>query len=64
MYKVILKFQSKTTGDVFPLVFTHSDLEHCREKIKIFKDIYASLGATIFELRIYKVEQIQDPDQI
>ena len=64
MYKVILKFQSKTTGDIYSLVFTHSDLEHCRKQIKILKDINASLGATIFELRIYKVEQIQDPDQI
>lgn len=64
MYKVILKFKSNTTGDIFPLVFTHSDLEHCRKQIKIFKDIYASSGATIFELKIYKVEEIQNPDQI
>ena len=64
MYKVILKFQSKTTGDIFKLVFTAFDLEHCREKIKIFKDIYASLGATIFESKIYKVEEIPDTDQI
>lgn len=64
MYKVILKFKSNTTGDVFPLVFTHSDLEYCRKQIKIFTDIYASSGATIFESRIYKVEEIPDPDQI
>lgn len=64
MYKIILKFQTKTIGDIHTLVFTYFDLEHCREQIKILKDRYASLGATIFELRIYKVEQIQDPDQI
>lgn len=64
MYKVILKFQTKITGDIHTLVFTYFDLEHCREQIKILKDRYVSLGATIFELRIYKVEQIQDPDQI
>ena len=64
MYKVILKFQAKTTGGIYSLVFTYFDLEHCRKQIKILKDRYASMGAIIFELRIYKVEEIPDPDQI
>lgn len=64
MYKVILKFQSKTTGDIYSLVFTYFDLEHCRKQIKILKDINESMGAIIVELRIYKVEEIPDPDQI
>lgn len=64
MYKIILKYQTKTIGDISTLVFTYFDLEHCRKQIKILKDRYASLGATIFELKIYKVEEIPDPDQI
>ena len=64
MYKVILKFQAKVIGDIHTLAFTYYDLAHCREQIKMLKDRYVSMGATIFELRIYKVEQIPDPDQI
>lgn len=64
MYKIILTFQSKLVGDINSLVFTYFDLEHCREQIKVLKDRYTSIGATILELKIYKVEQIQDPEQV
>lgn len=64
MYKIILTFQSKLVGDINSLVFTYSDLEHGREQIKVLKDRYTSIGDIILELRIYKVEQIQDAEQI
>lgn len=64
MYKIILKFQLKQIGDINTLVFTYFDVEYCREQIKVLKDRYNSIGATILELKIYKVEQIQDPEQI
>lgn len=64
MYKIILTFQSKLVGDINTLVFTYFDIEYCREQIKILKDRYTSIGATILELKIYKVEEIQDPEQI
>lgn len=64
MYKIILKFKPKLVKDVDNLIFTYFDLEHCREQIKVLKDRYTSMGATILELKIYKVEQIQDPEQV
>lgn len=64
MYKIILTFQSKLIGNINTLVFTYFDLEYCREQIKILKDRYTSIGATILELKIYKVEQINEPGQV
>ena len=64
MYKIILTFKPKLVRDVNSLVFTYSDLEYCREQIKVLKDRYTSIGDTILELKIYKVEQIQDAEQI
>lgn len=64
MYKIILKYQPKQAGYTHTDVYTYFDLEYCREQIKVLKDRYASMGVTIFELKIYKVEQIQDPEQI
>ena len=60
-----LRFSSEIwLSQLFKVLFTYFDLEHCRKQIKILKDRYASMGAIIFELRIYKVEEIPDPDQI
>ena len=64
MYKIILTFKPKLVRDVNSLVFTYSDLEYCREQIKVLKDRYISIGDTILELKIYKVEQIQDVEQV
>lgn len=64
MYKIILTFQPKLTGDINTVVFTYFDIEYCREQIKVLKDRYTSIGSTILELKIYKVEQINDSEQI
>lgn len=64
MYKIILKFNSKLSKNVNTIVLTYFDVDYCREQLKVLKDRYTSIGATILELRIYKVEQIQDPEQI
>lgn len=64
MYKIILKYQPKSAGYVHTDVYTYYDLEYCRKQIKVLKDRYTSMDATILELRIYKAEQIQDPEQI
>lgn len=64
MYKIILTFQSKLVGDINTIVFTYFDIEYCREQIKVLKDRYTSIGSTILELKIYKVEQINDSEQI
>lgn len=64
MYKIILTFQTKLIGDINTVVFTYFDVEYCREQIKVLKDRYTSIGATILELKIYKVEQINDSEQI
>lgn len=64
MYKIILTFQSKLVGDINTIVFTYFDIEYCREQIKVLKDRYTSIGSTILELKIYKVEEIQDQEQI
>lgn len=64
MYKIILTFQTKLIGDINTVVFTYFDVEYCREQIKVLKDRYTSIGSTILELKIYKVEQINDSEQI
>lgn len=64
MYKIILTFQSKLVRDINTLVFTYFNIEYCREQIKVLKDRYTSIGATILELKIYKVELINDSEQI
>lgn len=64
MYKIILTFQSKLIGDINTVVFTYFDIEYCRKQIKVLKDRYTSIGSTILELKIYKVEQINDSEQI
>lgn len=64
MYKIILTFQSKLVGDINTIVFTYFDIEYCREQIKVLKDRYTSISSTILELKIYKVEEIQDQEQI
>ena len=64
MYKIIITFQSKFVGDITTLVFTYSDIKYCREQIKVLKNRYTSIGAIILELKIYKVEQIQDTEQV
>ena len=64
MYKIILTFQPKLVKDINSLVFTYYDLEHCREQVKVLKDRYTSMGDIILELKIYKVEQIQDAEQV
>lgn len=64
MYKIILTFQTKLIGDINTVVFTYFDVEYCREQIKVLKDRYTSVGSTILELKIYKVEQINDSEQI
>lgn len=66
MYKIILIFQAKLTGIVSTLVFTYSNLDFCRQQLRVLKDIYiyTSMDATILELKIYKVKQIQDTEQI
>lgn len=64
MYKIILTFQAELIGDINTIVFTYFDIEYCREQIKVLKDRYTFIGATILELKIYKVEEISDPEQI
>lgn len=64
MYKIILTFQSKLIGDINTLVFTYSDINYCRRRITVLKNRYTSIYSTILELKMYKVEQIQDLEQI
>ena len=64
MYKIILTFQPKLIGGINTVVFTYFDIEYCREQIKVLKDRCTSVGSTILELKIYKVEQINDSEQI
>lgn len=64
MYKIILKYTSKLIEGTNTLIFTYSSLNYCRKQIRILKDRYIFMGATILELKIYKVEQIQDSEQI
>lgn len=64
MYKIIFKYAEKHLGLERTSIYTYFDLEYCKEQLKVLKDRYASTGITIFELKIYKVEQIQDSEQI
>lgn len=64
MYKLIIIFCENIETLPKTSVFTYYNLDICRSQLKIIKDRYISIGCTIFELKIYKVEQIQDPDQI
>lgn len=64
MYKIIFKYRLKHLGLEKISIYTYFNLEECRKQLPILKDRYISLGAIILELAIYKVEQIQDPEQI
>lgn len=64
MYKIILSFDKRPFLDKQTLVFTYFDLDYCRKELPILKERYISMGCRILELAIYKVEQIQDPEQI
>lgn len=64
MYKIIFKYTEKYLGLERTSIYTYFDLEYCRKQLKVLKDRYASTDITIFELKIYKVEQIQDSEQI
>lgn len=64
MYKIILEIYDNISLSSIYKVYTYFDLEECRRQLPILKDRYTSLGATILELAIYKVEQINDSEQI
>lgn len=63
MYKLILEVFTKQ-GTKITKVFTNSELDYLRSLLKTLKDRYNSIGWKIVELKLYKVEQIQDPEQI
>lgn len=64
MYKIILELYDDISLSSVYKVYTYFDLEECRRQLSILKDRYTSLGAIILELAIYKVEQINDSEQI
>lgn len=64
MYKIILELYDNISLSSIYKIYSYIDLEECRKQLPILKDRYASLGCTILELAIYKVERIQDPEQI
>lgn len=63
MYKLILEVFTKQ-GTKITKIFTNSELNYLRSLLKTLKDRYNSIYWKIVELKIYKVEQIQDPEQI
>lgn len=63
MYKLILEVFTKQ-GTKITKVFTNSELNYLRGLLKTLKDRYNSIDWKIVELKLYKVEQIQDPEQI
>lgn len=63
MYKLILEVFTKQ-GTKITKIFTNSELNYLRGLLKTLKDRYNSIGWKIVELKLYKVEQIQDPEQI
>lgn len=64
MYKIILRYDKQPILDRQIVISTYFNLEYCREQLKVLKDRISSMGCRILELKIYKVEEIQDPDQI
>lgn len=64
MYKIILKYKPKQAGYIHTDVYTYFDIESCRAQIKVLKYRYISMDVKILELKMYKVEQIPDPEQI
>lgn len=63
MYKLILEVFTKQ-GTKITKIFTNSELNYLRSLLKTLKDRYNSIDWKIVELKIYKVEQISDPEQI
>lgn len=63
MYKIIVMVTNKIK-ETNTFVFTYFDLEYCEKQIIELKDKYLSMGCTIHELKVFKVEQINVPEQI
>lgn len=63
MYKIIITIATKNK-EIHTFVFTYFDLEYCEKQLAELKDKYLSMGCAIHELKLFKVEQIQCPEQI
>lgn len=60
MYKIILRYDKPPILNKQIAIYTYFDLGYCREQLKVLKDRILSMGCRILELKIYKVEEIQD----
>lgn len=64
MYKIILKYSPDRGESINTIVLDYFDKDHAEQQLSILKDRFIAMGCIIYSLKLFKVEQINIPEQI
>ena len=64
MYKIILKYSPNREENINTIVLDYFDKDHAEQQITILKDRFVGIDCKIYSLKLFKVEQINTPEQI
>lgn len=64
MYKIILRYSPDRGESINIIVLDYFDKDHAEQQLSILKDRFTAMGCIIYSLKLFKVEQINIPEQI